>query len=297
MTSTELATTQGNALAMHGEAAFWTPNQIAALRHLGVDKASNADLAVFHHVCQRTGLDPFARQIYMIERTGKQTIQTGIDGFRLVARRAVNGTKETLSIGSADWCGADGVWRDAWVDESQPAAARVTVTRGTGTYVAVALMREYLQFDRHGKVTSMWSTRGAGQLAKCAEALALRKAFPQDLSGVYSTDEMDHANSVKSNAPSALDQALADDTETVDGEVVDDGPPETGEEQTQASRGRMFALFAEQGIEDRDKQISGINQIIKREIASRSQLTETETRQVISSLEERMAEPFAKEES
>ena len=49
--------------------------------------ANNADLAVFFHHCARTGLDPFARQIYLIGRGGKQTIQTGVDGFRLVARR------------------------------------------------------------------------------------------------------------------------------------------------------------------------------------------------------------------
>ena len=93
---TEIAVHTGSALAVSPEQDFWTPKQESALAQIGVEKASKADLAVFFHQCQRTGLDPFARQIYMIERKGKQTIQTGIDGFRLIARRATDAARGTF---------------------------------------------------------------------------------------------------------------------------------------------------------------------------------------------------------
>lgn len=227
----------GNELALDGEQDFWNQKQIAALRQLGVDGASNGDLAVYHHVCQRTGLDPFARQIYMIKRDGKQTIQTGIDGFRLVARRAVDKGNETLSISAPEWCDAEGNWTDVWLAEYPPSAARVTVLRDGHEFPAVALWREYAQTKRDGDLTAMWASRPAGQLAKCAEALALRKAFPQDLSGVYSTDEMPREDAPRAARRSNLSAALSSElppcqdvslagkghvAEVVDGEVVED---------------------------------------------------------------------------
>ena len=190
---TEIERHHGSTLTLTADQEWWNDKQIAALRQLGVDRASNGDLAVFMHVAQRTGLDPFARQIYMIERQGKQTIQTGIDGFRLVARRAVDRAGESLAIGGGEWCGTDGVWRDVWLDSEPPAAARVTVKRNGHEFVGVALFREYAQTKRDGNLMAQWATRPAGMLAKCAEALALRKAFPLDLAGVYTDDEMGQA--------------------------------------------------------------------------------------------------------
>lgn len=210
----------GSSLTLTTEQEFWTDRQLAGLRQLGVQNAAPGDLAVFMHVAQRTGLDPFARQIYMIERQGKQTIQTGIDGFRLVARRAVDAAGESLSISGGEWCGPDGAWQDVWLSDAPPAAARVTVRRGGHEFVGVALFREYAQTKRDGNLMAQWATRPAGMIAKCAEALALRKAFPMDLAGVYTDDEVGQQHQP---TRSRLGDALA--SETVVGEVgpeVDD---------------------------------------------------------------------------
>ena len=93
----------GSELAISDRQSRFTPGQRVALSHMGVGDAPDEDVDVFFHVCQRTKLDPFARQIYMIGRKErvmdargewvdgtKYTIQTGIDGYRTIARRIAN---------------------------------------------------------------------------------------------------------------------------------------------------------------------------------------------------------------
>ena len=205
-------------LTIREDQTFWDNRQIAALQQLGVDRATNADLAVFFHQCARTGLDPFARQIYMIERQGKQTIQTGIDGFRLIARRATDAARGTFGYEDTQWCGEDGQWRDVWLSKEPPAAARATVIRDGQRYPAIALWTEYVAVKRNGEITQMWATKPALMLAKCAEALALRKAFPQDLSGLYTSDEMGQADNRRPEQPAqrrTLAAAVAEHAPTV----------------------------------------------------------------------------------
>ena len=217
----------GSSLAITDDQEFFSPKQLAALRQLGVSNAGNADLAVFFHQAQRTGLDPFARQIYMIERQGKQTIQTGIDGFRLVGRRAADAAGHTVGLSDVLWCGEGGQWTDVWLSDTPPAAAKVTVYRDGQPFPAVALFAEYAARKRDGNLTAMWADRPAGQLAKCAEALAWRKAFPQDLSGLYTADEMSRANTEGSRAHHApvptmsMADAIAADINPDTGEIVD----------------------------------------------------------------------------
>lgn len=204
--STEITRHQApnTALAIQDDQTEFNEQQVATLRQIGVATANRGDLAVFFHQAVRTGLDPFARQIYMIERQGKQTIQTGIDGFRLIARRTVERTGEPLGYEDTLWCGPEGQWTDVWLKREAPAAAKVTVIRGGQRFSAVALYHEYVATKRDGSPNQMWSTKGALMLAKCAEALALRKAFPQDLSGLYTSDEMQQADN---QAPAPRPQA------------------------------------------------------------------------------------------
>lgn len=217
---TDAVARPNTALAITDDQTEFNHDQVAVLQQLGLRGADRADLAVFFHQARRTGLDPFARQIYMIERQGKQTIQTGIDGFRLIARRTVERTGESLGYEDTLWCGPEGVWTDAWLKAEPPAAAKVVVIRGGQRFSAVALFREYVATKRDGSLTNMWATKGALMLAKCAEALALRKAFPQDLSGLYTSDEMAQAeNEATVDAPQQ--QAAAVNAEPVERPAFD----------------------------------------------------------------------------
>ena len=178
----------GSTLAVHQDQQFWTDQQMAALQQLGVATNSQGDLAVFFHQAQKSGLDPFKREIYMITRSGKPTIQTGIDGFYKIADRVTTKTGGTWGISETYWCGQDGQWVDVWLQQGAPAAAKVIVERNGSKFTTVALTSEYTATG------PMWKKMPARMIAKCAEALAIRKAFPEDLSGLYTSDEMAQAD-------------------------------------------------------------------------------------------------------
>ncbi len=187
--------------------------KLQLLRDTYAKGSTPQEFELFVAICNRLRLDPFARQIYAVKRYDSSlkrevmAAQVSIDGMRLTAER----TGHYGGQAAPEWCGYDGQWVDVWLDEEPPAAARVAVYRRdfTAPIVAVALYREYVQTKQGGEPTRFWATMPANQLAKCAESAALRKAFPNELSGVYSAEEMAQAENDNARPPAPKPQPTA----------------------------------------------------------------------------------------
>lgn len=195
----------------------WTDDEKAMLEAAGLvirkgkqapEPAPRPTVVAFLQHCHRTGLDPIAKQIYAIKRGSNWGIQISIDGARLVAQRSGQYAGQTPT----QWT-SDGVtWVDAWLADDFPRAARVGVRRRgfDEPLYAVARWDSYVVMDdeyegtypdrrKTGKqtVSAMWKRMPDVMLAKVAEMLALRKAFPMELSGLYSAEEMDQADNAE----------------------------------------------------------------------------------------------------
>lgn len=158
-------------------------SKIDLIRRTVAAGATHDELELFFHQARRAGLDPLAKQIYYVKRKGKGVIQVGIDGLRLIADR------------TGKYAGSDDAMFEGTSDRGFPAKAKVTVYKMVQgqrcPFSATARWDEYFPGEDQG---FQWRKMPHAMLSKCAEALALRKAFPADTSGLYIHEEMDQAD-------------------------------------------------------------------------------------------------------
>ena len=169
----------------------YTKDQIELIKTQIAPDATMDELKLFLYQAQRTGLDALSRQIYCIHRNTKlpngsygkkMTIQTSIDGFRVIAERSGTYAGQSEPIFTTD------------ANENLE-SCKISVFRFKGDIryeaaVGVAYWSEYVQTDKQGNPMGLWGSKPRIMLAKVCESIALRKAFPQDLSGLYTGDEL-----------------------------------------------------------------------------------------------------------
>ena len=164
--------------------------------------STDDEFELFILACKRTGLDPFAKQVYAVKRWNsslrreEMTIQTSIDGFRLIAERTGHYSpgKETSYTYDVN-------------KKIVSATAYIKKLTKDGTWHEVpftAFYEEYVQRKKDKTVTQFWQRMPHVMLSKCAESMALRKAFPVELSGIYTNDEMAQAKDTDSDETNSL---------------------------------------------------------------------------------------------
>lgn len=168
----------------------WTTDQIALIKRTVCKGATNDELALFLHVAMSRELDPFTNQIHAVKRWDStqrkevMAIQVGIDGLRAIADRTGNYTPGRAPLFQEE--------------NGQLISATAFVKKfvhGQWHEVpGVAHYREYVALKKDGNPNHMWASKPHIMLAKCAEAKALRKAFPSQLSGLYTHEEMEQAD-------------------------------------------------------------------------------------------------------
>lgn len=181
--TTELTTTKGNTALDYS-----SDRVLRTIKNTVAQNATDEELAMFCELCKATGLNPFKKEVWFIKtkgytnKAGKEIeprvqIMTGINGFLAVAN----------SHPQFDGMECE-VERD---DKGQPLRAIAKVYRKDRKFpsVAEALWNEYYKPNPYGN-KGVWEQMPSIMLAKCAKSLALREAFPQELNGLYTAEEM-----------------------------------------------------------------------------------------------------------
>jgi phage recombination protein Bet len=167
--------------------AIWTPEEVTTIRSVIAPGLTEPEFLFFAQVCRAAGLNPIMNQIHAIKRKDskapsghKLTIQTSIHGLRLIADR----TK----------CYAPGREPTFVTNGKAIESATAYVKKYAGgqwhEVADTAYWAEYVQTYQSGDPVALWATKPHVMLAKCAEALALRRAFPAEMAGLYTDDEM-----------------------------------------------------------------------------------------------------------
>lgn len=167
-------------LAQKKDAIIFTQDQLELIKNTLCRGINDDELKLFSAICQKTGLDPFMKQIYAVKRGDQMTIQTSIDGYRLIAER------------TGRYCPGRESTHQYKADKLVSSTSYVKKQTKDGTWHEVSVT-SYLDEYKPNYKSQFWDTKPHIMLDKCAEALALRKAFPNELSGLYTSEEMDQA--------------------------------------------------------------------------------------------------------
>jgi len=152
-----------------------TRAQIELVKRTIAPDATDEELMLFVQACNETGLNPFTKEIYFVKYKTKRgpvvAIVTGIDGYRKFAERSAEYRGQVGPF----WCGPDGEWKEVWLSDEPPVAAKVGVLKGDNHEPIWGIAK----WKTFAKNTELWQQMPDHMLAIRAESHALRKAFPQ----------------------------------------------------------------------------------------------------------------------
>lgn len=133
--------------------------------------ATDSEFEMFVGFCQATGLDPFRKDVWFIKTQQGVQIMTGINGYYAIANNHPQ---------------FDGIETETFENDGKIEKAVSKCYRKDRSRPMTATA----YFSEFAKTFGNWKIMPRYMLEKCAESIALRKSFPQELSGTYTQEEM-----------------------------------------------------------------------------------------------------------
>lgn len=175
-------------------------------------EAPEEAVALLFARCKQVGADPMGRLLYIVNRRSKKRDSSEyVDNWRIEStidffRSAAEDTGEYDGQAESEWCGDDAAWVDVWLRKEPPTASRAKVYRKGRSHNPWVVAR----FEDYKQGGPTWEKMAPLMIAKCAEALAFRKAFPQQLNGIYVAEEMQQANDARTVYPASAPNGATD---------------------------------------------------------------------------------------
>ncbi|HZL95220.1 MAG TPA: phage recombination protein Bet, partial [Vicinamibacterales bacterium] len=181
-----------------------TNAQMSTLRNSLFPGASDQSIAMVVDYCTARGLDPMKKPCHIVPISVKvgdryewrDVVMPGIYELRTTAMRT------GLYVGQeAPVYGDVREYSVTTAKDSPKLQAPESVTikvrrlhRETGTvgeFVGIARFTECVGTNKDGSINARWQRAPFQMLEKCAEAAALRRAFPDELGGEHASEEME----------------------------------------------------------------------------------------------------------
>lgn len=201
----------------------YSPAQLSLIKRTVAADCNDSEFSLFVEVCKRVGLDPFRRQIYAVvyskdnAEKRKMSIITGIDGFRAVAARNRDyrpDDAEPQIVYDPDL--KDPATNPLGIERAVVRCFKLSPDHQWYPVIGVAYWHEFAPCKEvwawdeaaHKKQPtgkfelpkdSKWRTMGRVMIVKCAESQAIRKGWPEDLSGIYAPEELDATEVLDAN--------------------------------------------------------------------------------------------------
>jgi phage recombination protein Bet len=184
----------------HPSEEFLSPEDIAVLKRTLLAGYTEDEQENFIRLCQRTQLDPFSKQIYATRRwvkKGDSRTPTLVPVTSVIGLTAIAARTGQYDGCETFWAGNDGVWKEEWIAEEFPVAAKCIVYHKQRSHPEVGIAswagycgQTYNASAKRWETTEFWERLGPFMLGKCAKAQALRGAYPDQCSNLYISEEL-----------------------------------------------------------------------------------------------------------
>lgn len=148
--------------------------------------ATETEFLMFLEFCKSTGLNPFKKEIWFVKTAQGVQMMTGINGFLTIANNHPQFDGMEVSLDEQDGKLISATAKVFRKDRKYPSCATV-------------YLNEYFKPSKYGN--GMWEKMPRVMLQKVAKSVALREAFPQELNGMYTQEEMPPEYSIQGPKP------------------------------------------------------------------------------------------------